>query len=250
MSMLKRRDQSRKKFLWDSIYSVVAFREQCLTRIKAKYDLLAKQNQSPDNPKTQMVICNTNYLSKNELIFLCLLLYLINGISEEQKIEEEWSAWLRYELLMTLPEKVMKAKYLSPEERICLQVLIQKNFVKEVSILPERPFSQRSIFGLLLNPQIQRKVLRRLFNRKRPNKVRRSQRVRGYRDQGTLRPSHNWLPESDYSLTEEHNRLEEDQEEAEMLLDFSQSYEAIDFFRHLQEVLDRKKRDSKGECPS
>lgn len=47
---------------------------------------------------------------------------------------------------------------------------------------------------------------------KKDREPRRKVRRRGYDDHGSLRPSHKWLPRSDFSLTEEQNLLEEDRE--------------------------------------
>jgi hypothetical protein len=47
---------------------------------------------------------------------------------------------------------------------------------------------------------------------KKDREPRRKIRRRGYDDHGSLRPSHKWLPKSDFSFTEEQNALEEDRE--------------------------------------
>lgn len=42
-----------------------------------------------------------------------------------------------------------------------------------------------------------------------PRRPKRVTRKRGYKDQGFRRPDHTWVPDSDWSLTEEQNRIEE-----------------------------------------
>jgi len=49
-----------------------------------------------------------------------------------------------------------------------------------------------------------------------------TQRQRGYRDHGSKRPAHTWKPDSDISLTEEQNRIEERRLSDRDLLDLIQ----------------------------
>jgi hypothetical protein len=62
--------------------------------------------------------------------------------------------------------------------------------------------SERDFFGNFI-PRVKKLVrkLQVLFRRQRP--ARRIPRRRGYRDHGTLRPSHRWVENSDWSLREE-----------------------------------------------
>jgi hypothetical protein len=45
-----------------------------------------------------------------------------------------------------------------------------------------------------------------------PKEPRYQERIRGYRDQGSLRPEHQWLPMFDISLSEEFARIEKERE--------------------------------------
>jgi hypothetical protein len=51
-------------------------------------------------------------------------------------------------------------------------------------------------------------------------KVVRGQRKRGYQDHGTLRPSDRWSPSTDFSLTEEQNRIEAERQSLEDTANF------------------------------
>jgi hypothetical protein len=56
--------------------------------------------------------------------------------------------------------------------------------------------------------------------------------IRGYRDHGTLRDSHLWLPETDISLTEKQNEIEEAKEQELMLEQFALSGEFPHMIQH------------------
>jgi hypothetical protein len=166
---------------------------------------------------------NSNYLSKSELIYFCFLYYFL----KESKRQRLFTWYLE----SILPEKLLKATYLSSEERMQLTFLVQKKGVK-VKLDHCIPFSPRRILGLLNNPEVTRKVLSRIYIKRRPRKVAPQQFIRGYRDHGTLRESHLWLPESDISLTEKQNEIEEAREQELMLEQFALSGEFPHMIQH------------------
>jgi len=210
--------------LFNVLRSIQFFRET-LTQIDVRERDFTKQNQSPDTPKIYYwVEFNSNYLSKSELIYFCFLCYFLKE-SKRQRL-------LTWYLRSTLPEKLLKATYLSSEERMQLTFLVQKKGVK-VSLDHCIPFSPRRVLGLLNNPEVTRKVLSRIYIKRRPRKyVAPQQFIRGYRDHGTLRKPHLWLPESDISLTEKQNEIEEARERELMLEQFALSGEFPHMIQH------------------
>lgn len=100
------------------------------------------------------------------------------------------------------------------ERNLLFPELAAASQVKEASLLIilsfQKKMSTRKLFGTILNPERIRKVLRKTHLRwiKHP-RPRRIIRHRGYRDHGSLRPSHLWIENYDYSFTEEQNLKEE-----------------------------------------
>jgi hypothetical protein len=45
-----------------------------------------------------------------------------------------------------------------------------------------------------------------------PSKLKHQERIRGYRDHGSLRPNHQWLPKFDHVFNQEHERIERERE--------------------------------------
>jgi hypothetical protein len=83
---------------------------------------------------------------------------------------------------------------------------------KEFSVLSlSRKLSERDFFGNWKREMVI--LLRELsFVLSGPPKARRTIRRRGYRDHGTLRPPHRWLPDSDWSFDAIQRQIEEDRE--------------------------------------
>lgn len=72
-----------------------------------------------------------------------------------------------------------------------------------------KKFSEKLIFSSILSPSRIKRVIQSVQLRYCKNrKARRPVFRRGYRDHGTLRPVTKWLPDSDFSFTEEQNQLE------------------------------------------
>jgi hypothetical protein len=80
-------------------------------------------------------------------------------------------------------------------------------------------FSERDFFGNLL-PTLERVGRLLKVYRRRPSRSKRVIRRRGYRDQGTLRPSHQRFDLQDAELTEEQNRIEAQRQSDEDTLQF------------------------------
>jgi hypothetical protein len=73
--------------------------------------------------------------------------------------------------------------------------------------LTER-YSARELFGNILGNELEVCLKNlRIFLRTKP-RAKRKIRHRGYRDKGSLRLPHCWLPSSDFLLTEEMNSIE------------------------------------------
>lgn len=171
-----------------------------------------EQNQSRDNSGSScdmFEVLNSNYLSKTELIFLTFLCYYFNTTTLRKSCP-----FLLYELLTILPQKIESASYLKNQERINLWKLLQR---KPYHLTGEWPFSYREVTGILNDSVVARKVLKRLYQKHRPRSPRRTERHRGYRDHGTLRPAHCWLPKEDYTLNENQKRIEDARKRAHKL---------------------------------
>lgn len=93
-------------------------------------------------------------------------------------------------------------------------------------LLDTKKYSERSFFGNILNGKTVSKVVQKLcWKRKsRPTKVKKPQRKRGYDDKGQLKPVHEWLPKSDYTLTQLQNEIEELKESKENSLKFIEGF--------------------------
>jgi hypothetical protein len=147
-------------------------------------------------------LLRADYLSKTELIYLCFLTYYLNTTTLRLSCPH-----LLIELLVQLPEKIEQATYLRMQERIELWKLFSR---LKIYFNHNWPLHPREVMGILSDPEVAKKVRTRLYQKVRltRSRARRPQRHRGYRDHGTLRPSHKWLPKFDYSLTELQQELE------------------------------------------
>jgi hypothetical protein len=188
-------------FTKNNLRSIPSFRK-FLDSLEAKYtedklnDLVSRQNQSPGS---SIYWTNLNYLTIDEVLFLFFL-----GIASKNKV-------IRVEIL----EKLLSSeKYITEAsiggaiQKALLLRMIQDHLKRGLPLYTSRwnvfwrYFPQRKILGLLTDPQLQKSISKRL----RPKlwslkKVRSGGRIRGYRDHGTCRPSHKWLPRYDFSMT-------------------------------------------------
>ena len=69
-------------------------------------------------------------------------------------------------------------------------------------------FSERDFFGNLV-PLLERVCAQLEFTARKPGRVKRRVRRRGYNDHGSCKPYDKWTPSSDYSLTEMQNQIEQ-----------------------------------------
>jgi hypothetical protein len=191
------------KFTKNNLRNIPKFR-QFLVNLEAKYtedklnDLVSRQNQSP---YSSIHWTNLNYLTVSEILALTLIGYSTN--SELVKIE----------ILEKLPgaiERHSEETLGGPIGKAILLRVIQDHIKRKLPFYRNRQrvffryFPLRKLLGLLSQPVLQSKLQKR-FRPKlwTPLRVKRGQRIRGYRDHGTCRPSHKWLPRFDFSLTRE-----------------------------------------------
>jgi hypothetical protein len=160
------------------------------------YDLVSRQNQSPDS---SIHWTNLNYLTVSEILALTLIGYSTN------------SNIVRIEILEKLPgaiERHSEEAFGGPVGKALLLRVIQDHIKRKLPFYRNRQkaffrrFPLRKLLGLLSQPELQSKLQKR-FRPKlwTPVKAKRGQRIRSYRDHGTCRPRHKWLPRYDFSLT-------------------------------------------------
>jgi hypothetical protein len=101
--------------------------------------------------------------------------------------------WIKYQQ----PEEIAKLRAMLYSKVVCYEIL-------------SRTWSASDFFGNVL-PKLLRieKSFEAYLQEITPKKPRRLIRRRGYRDHGTLLPSHQWKPRKDWTLTELQNHLEE-----------------------------------------
>lgn len=118
----------------------------------------------------------------------------------------KWFPWeLQSFFRIELEEKIRKFSWEDQKELWLLLELSQEETLYFLSCYPK--YSDRDFFGNLLPKG--RKILEKIsFSNYRERKEKKSQRKRGYNDQGSRRPDSKWLPSFDYSFLEEQNYLE------------------------------------------
>jgi hypothetical protein len=132
------------------------------------------------------------------------------------------STVVRIEILEKLPgaiERHPEEAFGGPIGKAILLRVIQDHLKKKLPFYKNRQkvffryFPLRRLLGLLSQPELQSKLQKRFRPRLcTPQRAKRGQRIRGYRDHGTCRPGHKWLPRYDFSLTREQWSQEELQE--------------------------------------
>jgi hypothetical protein len=93
---------------------------------------------------------------------------------------------------------------LSEKGSIILEILLSS---KEECLRYLATYDSRNIFGMWI-PQCLDNLSRLKFRSRTPKLPKRAVRRRGYKDHGSCRPLHKWLPTSDYSLTELQEAIE------------------------------------------
>jgi hypothetical protein len=179
------------KFTKNNLRNFSGFRE-FLVSLEAKYtedklcDLVSRQNQSPYSPI--LYWSNLNYLTVSEILALTLIGYSTN------------STVVRIEILERLPgaiERHPEEAFGGPIGKAILLRVIQDHLKRRLPFYQNRQkvffryFPLRKLLGLLSQPELQSKLQKR-FRPKlcTPKAAKRGQRIRGYRDHGTCRPSH------------------------------------------------------------
>ena len=176
----------------------------------------ASQDQSPGS---SVYWCNLNWMPEEEVLTLALLAIVGNDLFRNDI--------LRCELLLDLPSRIQRCESLTTMEKAVLLRLIEDRLKRHLPFYQNRQrtllqyFKYRRIKGLFSDSVLLRRISRRLRPRvKRPGGARtlpagtplQTSRHRGYRDHGSARPSHKWLPTSDWRLTREQWTREQLQE--------------------------------------
>jgi hypothetical protein len=199
--MKRRGGEIFMKFTKNNLRSIPRFR-QFLVSLEAKYTedklnaLVSRQNQSP---YSSIHWTNLNYLTVSEILALTLI-----GFSTNSDV-------VRIEILEKLPgaiERHPEEAFGGPIGKAVLLRVIQDHIKRKLPFYRNRQkaffrrFPLRKLLGLLSDPVLQSKLQKRfrpiLWT---PARAKRGQRIRGYRDHGTCRPSHKWIPRFDFSLT-------------------------------------------------
>lgn len=99
---------------------------------------------------------------------------------------------------------------LNKKQRLEINLLLSSKENMEKYLYRTERYSASEIFGNILGNDLKdlEKCLK--FRRRKFGPVREPIRRRGYKDKGTRKPSHRWLPDSDFSLTEKQIELEKE----------------------------------------
>jgi hypothetical protein len=113
---------------------------------------------------------------------------------------------LKWEILLVLES--MPLNFLNFKQILEIKIyLAGKIEMQKFLYLTER-YSARELFGNILGNELEVCLKNlKIFLRTKP-RAKRKIRHRGYRDKGSLRLPHCWLPSSDFLLTEEMNSIE------------------------------------------
>lgn len=115
--------------------------------------------------------------------------------------------FLKWELLLALKDRHNLEK-------------IEFNWVQEIELrclldskehclsYLEKTINPREIFGTILKEDLENALRILKFSQESEKTPKRIIRRKGYRDKGSVRPSHRWLPNSDFSLDSQQNNLD------------------------------------------
>lgn len=132
------------------------------------------------------------------------LLCLLTLICYQPDYFGEFRCYLLYEI-----EDYLEKNLLFPELRALARLYESKLVFIHVILKYSKAKNIRSLYSSTLTEERINSVLSKLhFRYLSTKKPRRLVRHKGYRDHGTLRPQHRWLPSSDYHLTEEQVEIE------------------------------------------
>jgi hypothetical protein len=112
----------------------------------------------------------------------------------------------KWEILLMMES--MPLNFLNFKQILEIRLLLSgKEIVQKFLYFTER-YSARELFGNILGNELEFVIRNLKISRKVNPRPKRKIRHRGYRDKGSLRLSHRWLPSHDYYLTEEMNKIE------------------------------------------
>jgi hypothetical protein len=97
---------------------------------------------------------------------------------------------------------------LNQKQRIEIQLLLESKEIMEIYLYETKRYTGSEIFGNILGNDLKDLLKYLKLRRNLKSKPKRVQRHRGYRDHGSRRPDHQWLPREDYSFTEYQNLKE------------------------------------------
>lgn len=116
-----------------------------------------------------------------------------------------FEGYVRYEI-----SEYLERNLIFPELDACL---VSKEIVLFVLFYYSKCHNTNELFGNALAPdRVQRVLSETQLKFLKPRRPRRLVRRRGYKDKGSARPSHQWIPKEDWSFTEAQNELEERRE--------------------------------------
>lgn len=163
--------------------------EQHVTVVSTMCESLRKQ-----------VVDNPNFLTADTFLVLPDKLQEIEALA----LLSWWMpAEVRYLVQLGLEERIKK---LSPDDQVITKILLSTKGEALLWLSETSVFHSRDFFGNFLRKGVL--ALQSLKFVQRKTKIVKPQRKRGYHDHGSLRPSHCWLPTSDWSLTEQQNFIE------------------------------------------
>lgn len=107
---------------------------------------------------------------------------------------------LHWRILLDL--KDLTLSQFNEKQKIEISLLLEEREICERYLYESKRFTSEELFGNILGNDLEdlKGVLR--ISKKRKTKPKRKVRRRGYRDHGSKRPDHKWLPSFDESLTE------------------------------------------------
>lgn len=188
---------NEKEFsLVHSTSSLSKVESQISKRIKETLDGRSKVFVSPTLLEDSSVEYDGCRFSKKYIDLVTLIL-----ITWYSDYFEGFEGYVRYEI-----EEYLYSKNLFPELAACL---FSKEIILAVLLQHSKLHNFNEIFGAALAPNQIKKVLDqvslKMIHRQKPRRV---IRRRGYKDHGSTRPSHLWIPKDDWSFTEKMLEIE------------------------------------------
>jgi hypothetical protein len=175
-------------------------------------ELVSRQNQSPGNPS--LFLSDFRKLSETDLIVIVIIGWCT------------YNKALKTEILTELPDRIASNRTLTLTEKGLLMrtlndtVALGKAFHCSWKEYFYRLCPLRKLLGLLSSKQVATKLDHTMRPKLvTPRKPTKGNRIRGYRDHGTCRPSHKWLAKETLSPSMAWNRTLEADFERKMLFE-------------------------------